>query len=349
MFGPISVIFGLIGGLSEMKRKTYLLPILLLLSAALYAAGAKEDPSVVLSTVQSATQVDIAALKGPTAMGMVKLMADSDAGVNMDGNEYSFVLEGAVDAVTPKLVKGDVDISAIPANLASVLYNNTDGQIQVLAINTLGVLYIAEKGDTVKSVADLRGRTIYASGKGATPEYALMYILGQNGLEVGKDVFIEWRSEHAECVAALLASDDAVAMLPQPFLTTALLNNPDVRIALDLNSLWYDKMGSVLITGVVAARKDFVQENEDAVRAFLSSYEKSVDFVNSNTGEAAKLIGDYGIIAENVALKALPGCNITFISGEEMQKALSNYLGVLYEQNPASVGGKVPEEGFYFK
>lgn len=332
-----------------MRRKTYLLVILLLAATVLYAAGAKEDPSVVLSAARSATKVDIAALKGPTAMGMVKLMADSDAGICGDGNEYSFVLEGAVDAVTPKLVKGDVDISAIPANLASVLYNNTNGQIQVLAINTLGVLYIAEKGDTVKSVSDLRGRTIYASGKGATPEYALMYILAQNGLEVGKDVFIEWRSEHAECVAALLASDDAVAMLPQPFLTTALLTNPDVRIALDLNSLWYDKMGSVLITGVVAARKDFVQENEDAVRAFLSSYGKSVDFVNSNPEEAAKLIGDYGIIAEKVALKALPGCNITFISGEEMQEALSNYLGVLYEQNPASVGGKVPEDGFYFK
>lgn len=332
-----------------MRRKTYLLVILLLAATVLYAAGAKEDPSVVLSAARSATKVDIAALKGPTAMGMVKLMADSDAGICGDGNEYSFMLEGAVDAVTPKLVKGDVDISAIPANLASVLYNNTNGQIQVLAINTLGVLYIAEKGDTVKSVSDLRGRTIYASGKGATPEYALMYILAQNGLEVGKDVFIEWRSEHAECVAALLASDDAVAMLPQPFLTTALLTNPDVRIALDLNSLWYDKMGSVLITGVVAARKDFVQENEDAVRAFLSSYGKSVDFVNSNPEEAAKLIGDYGIIAEKVALKALPGCNITFISGEEMQEALSNYLGVLYEQNPASVGGKVPEDGFYFK
>lgn len=332
-----------------MRRKTYLLVILLLAATVLYAAGAKEDPSVVLSAARSATKVDIAALKGPTAMGMVKLMADSDAGICGDGNKYSFVLEGAVDAVTPKLVKGDVDISAIPANLASVLYNNTNGQIQVLAINTLGVLYIAEKGDTVKSVSDLRGRTIYASGKGATPEYALMYILAQNGLEVGKDVFIEWRSEHAECVAALLASDDAVAMLPQPFLTTALLTNPDVRIALDLNSLWYDKMGSVLITGVVAARKDFVQENEDAVRAFLSSYGKSVDFVNSNPEEAAKLIGDYGIIAEKVALKALPGCNITFISGEEMQEALSNYLGVLYEQNPASVGGKVPEDGFYFK
>ncbi len=349
MFDSISGIFGLIGGLSEMRRKTYLLVILLLAATVLYAAGAKEDPSVVLSAARSATKVDIAALKGPTAMGMVKLMADSDAGICGDGNEYSFVLEGAVDAVTPKLVKGDVDISAIPANLASVLYNNTNGQIQVLAINTLGVLYIAEKGDTVKSVSDLRGRTIYASGKGATPEYALMYILAQNGLEVGKDVFIEWRSEHAECVAALLASDDAVAMLPQPFLTTALLTNPDVRIALDLNSLWYDKMGSVLITGVVAARKDFVQENEDAVRAFLSSYGKSVDFVNSNPEEAAKLIGDYGIIAEKVALKALPGCNITFISGEEMQEALSNYLGVLYEQNPASVGGKVPEDGFYFK
>lgn len=332
-----------------MKKKIYLVLILLLSAASLFSAGAKEDPSVVLSSVQVPVKVDIAALKGPTAMGMVKLMSDSENGLNSDGNEYSFILEGAVDAVTPKLVKGEVDISAIPANLASVLYNNTGSQIQVLAINTLGVLYIAEKGDTVKSVEDLRGRMIYASGKGATPEYALMYILGQNGLEVGKDVFIEWRSEHAECVAALLASDDAVAMLPQPFLTTALMNNPDVRIALDLNTLWYEKMGSELITGVVAARRDFVENNEDAVRAFLESYEQSVEFVNSNNAEAAKLIGDYGIIAEKVALKALPGCNITFISGERMQQALSNYLEVLYEQNPASVGGKVPEEGFYFK
>ena len=332
-----------------MKKTFMIFALVLLVPALIFSQGAKENPETVLAQVEQPVAVNVGALKGPTAMGMVKLMADSDAGICGDGNEYSFMLEGAVDAVTPKLVKGDVDISAIPANLASVLYNNTNGQIQVLAINTLGVLYIAEKGDTVKSVSDLRGRTIYASGKGATPEYALMYILAQNGLEVGKDVFIEWRSEHAECVAALLASDDAVAMLPQPFLTTALLTNPDVRIALDLNSLWYDKMGSVLITGVVAARKDFVQENEDAVRAFLSSYGKSVDFVNSNPEEAAKLIGDYGIIAEKVALKALPGCNITFISGEEMQEALSNYLGVLYEQNPASVGGKVPEDGFYFK
>ncbi len=332
-----------------MKKKIYLALILLFSAAALFAAGTKNDPSVVLSSVQDPVKVDIAALKGPTAMGMVKLMSDSENGLNSDGNEYSFILEGAVDAVTPKLVKGEVDISAIPANLASVLYNNTGSQIQVLAINTLGVLYIAEKGDTIKSVEDLRGRTIYASGKGATPEYALMYILEQNGLKVGKDVFIEWRSEHAECVAALLASENAVAMLPQPFLTTALMNNPDVRVALDLNTLWYEKMGSELITGVVAARKDFVENNEAAVRAFLDSYEQSVEFVNSNNAEAAKLIGDYGIIAEKVALKALPGCNITFISGERMQQALSNYLEVLYEQNPASVGGKVPEEGFYFK
>lgn len=332
-----------------MKKKIYLALILLFSAAALFAAGTKNDPSVVLSSVQNPVKVDIAALKGPTAMGMVKLMSDSENGLNSDGNEYSFILEGAVDAVTPKLVKGEVDISAIPANLASVLYNNTGSQIQVLAINTLGVLYIAEKGDTIKSVEDLRGRTIYASGKGATPEYALMYILEQNGLKVGKDVFIEWRSEHAECVAALLASENAVAMLPQPFLTTALMNNPDVRVALDLNTLWYEKMGSELITGVVAARKDFVENNEAAVRAFLDSYEQSVEFVNSNNAEAAKLIGDYGIIAEKVALKALPGCNITFISGERMQQALSNYLEVLYEQNPASVGGKVPEEGFYFK
>lgn len=292
-------------------------------------------------------EINVTALRGPTAMGMVKLMKDSESG-SVNGNDYDFTIEGAIDAVTPAIVRGSTDIAAVPANVSSVLYNNTDGGIEVLAINTLGVLYIAEKGDTVHSVEDLRGKTIYSSGNGATPEYALRFVLESAGLEIGRDVFIEWRSEHAECVAALEANDGAVAMLPQPFLTSALLSDSSIRVALDLNDLWMEAMGTELITGVVIARTSFIEENEDEVRAFLSSYGDSVDFVNGNISEGAALVGEYGIIGEKVANLAIPGCNITLITGEEMKAALSNYLGVLYSMNPKSVGGALPNEDYYF-
>ena len=292
-------------------------------------------------------EINVTALRGPTAMGMVKLMKDSESG-SVNGNDYDFTIEGAIDAVTPAIVRGSTDIAAVPANVSSVLYNNTDGGIEVLAINTLGVLYIAEKGDSVHSVEDLRGKTIYSSGNGATPEYALRFVLESAGLEIGRDVFIEWRSEHAECVAALEANDGAVAMLPQPFLTSALLSDSSIRVALDLNDLWMEAMGTELITGVVIARTSFIEENEDEVRAFLSSYGDSVDFVNGNISEGAALVGEYGIIGEKVANLAIPGCNITLITGEEMKAAMSNYLGVLYSMNPKSVGGALPNEDYYF-
>ena len=149
------------------------------------------------------TDVRVTALKGPTAMGMAALMDEAESGA-VNGNDYAFTIASAVDEVSPKLVKGETDIAAVPANLAAVLYNNPKGQVEVLAVNTLGVLYIVENGERVSSVADLRGRTIYASGKGATPEYALNYILSENGVDPEKDVNIEWKSEHAECLAALL-------------------------------------------------------------------------------------------------------------------------------------------------
>lgn len=304
---------------------------------------------LVLSAVFSiqAENINVTAMRGPTAMGMVKLMDDAANG-EVGGNSYSFSIEGAIDAVNPKLIRGEVDIAALPANVSSVLYNNTKGQVRVIGINTLGVLYIAEKGNTINSVEDLRGKTIYASGNGATPEYTLRFVLESAGLEIGKDVFIEWRSEHAECVAALSSGQGTVAMLPQPFLTSALSKDPSIRVALDLNDLWLDAMGTELITGVVVARSAFIEEREDAVRSFLSSYKESVDFINSNIEEGAKLVEKYGIINASVAEKAIPGCNITLITGEEMKEALSNYLGVLYSMNEKSVGGSLPNEDYYF-
>lgn len=294
----------------------------------------------------SAGEVDVAALRGPTSMGLVKLMEESENGFT--DNSYSFTLEGAPDAIVPLLVKGDIDAAAIPGNLASVLYNNTKGQIEVIAINTLGVLYIVENGDSIQSVDDLRGRTIYSAGKGSTPEYALQYILSSNGLEVGKDVFIEWKSEHAECVAALKADKNGCAMLPQPFAATAMMQDSNIRIALDLNDLWEEKVGSVLITGVTVVRKDFASENPETLQAFMEDYASSVEYAQCDVPGAAALIGKYGIVPEKAALAALPYCRISFITGEEMKEALSEYLSILYDANPKSVGGALPDDGFYY-
>lgn len=334
-----------------MKRITAVLVCALAL-ASLFAQGSKEGSGFTESPLfkNEVTSVTVAALKGPTAMGLVGLMEESENGA-VDGNEYTFRLEGAPDAIVPLLAKGEVDIACIPANLASIVYNNTD-KIQVLGINTLGVLYICQNGGEELSGAEsLRGKTIYSAGKGSTPQYALETILSGYGLEVGKDVFIEWKSEHAECVAALIQNGKdgkAVAMLPQPFATTAMIQNSDIRIALDLNDLWEDLAATPLVTGVTVATKKFIRESPESVKAFLASYKESVDFVNSDIDAAASLIEKFGIIKAQVAKKALPYCQIVLITGEELKSALDVYLNALYSLNPQSVGGKVPGDAFYF-
>lgn len=301
----------------------------------------------------SPVDVRITALKGPTAMGLVKFMSDADSGALTDNN-YRFSIAASADEVTPGLVQGTIDIAAVPANLASVLYNKTSGDIRVLAVNTLGVLYIVESGDSVKSVADLKGKTIYASGKGSTPEYALNYILSGNGIDPEKDVTIEWKSEHTECLSALMANDNAIAMLPQPFVTVAQTKSDKINVVLDLTAEWDtlqkdETNRSSMLTGVVVARREFVEQNPDAVAAFLDHYKASVEYVKANNDDAAALVGKYDIVAEAVAQKALPKCNITFVEGDEMKTMLSGYLSVLFDQNPTAVGGKLPDDDFYFK
>lgn len=328
-------------------KKNYIIILSLVLFILLIAGcGNKKEEAV---------DINITALKGPTAMGMVKLMEDSEKEPD-ENNHYNFTIAASADEVTPKLVQGDTDIAAIPANIASVLYNNTEGQVQVLAINTLGVLYIVDMDDSVQSAEDLKGKTIYASGKGATPEYALNYILSSNGINVEKDVVLEWKTEHSECVAALVNSiseeGGAVALLPQPFVTTAQTKNDKIRIALDLTEEW-DKLQegenpSTMITGVIVGRKEFVEEHPEAVKKFMDSYKESVEYVNQNISAAATLIEKYDIVPAAVAEKALPYCNIVFIEGKEMKERLSGYLRVLMGQNPKSIGGEVPADEFYY-
>lgn len=313
------------------------------------AATPARDADAVATTEPVAVRT--AALKGPTAMGLVRFMSEADAG-NLADNDYTFDIYASADEVTPLLAKGEVDIAAVPANLASVLYNKNDAGVRVIAINTLGVLYIVEQGDSVNSVADLAGRTIYASGKGSTPEYGLAYILEGNGLTIGEDVQVEWASEHSEALARLMSDPNGVAMLPQPFVTTAQMQNDQIRVALDLTEEWDalqtgDEKSS-MITGVAVARSEFADQNPAAVDAFLGHYAESVDFVNENVADAAQLVGDYDIVTAQVAEKALPECNIVCVTGDEMKERLSGYLEVLADQNPEAVGGTLPGDDFYY-
>ena len=288
------------------------------------------------------TAVRVGALTGPTAMGMAQLL---------DGPEYTPTIVGAADELMPRILQGEVDIAAVPANLAATLYQKTQGGVTVLAVNVLGVLYVGELGgETVQTVADLKGKTLLATGKGATPEYFLRYILTQNGLDPDKDVAIQWKSEPSEVVALLNAKGEGLAMLPQPYVTAAANQlGENFRIALSVSEEWEKlESDSRCTTAVVMARTAFVQEHPEQVQAFLEALSQSVQWVNEQPQEAAELCEQLGIIKAGVAKKAIPGCNLVCITGNEMKQALSGCLEVIYDQNPKAVGGKLPGDDFYY-
>lgn len=293
------------------------------------------------------TAIRVASLKGPTTMGMVKLI--SDTGKGESAHDYQFDIYGTADEIVPLLVNGEVDIALVPSNLASVLYNKTGGEVQVAAVGNLGVLSIVETGDTIKSIADLKGRTIYSTGKGTTPEYVLNYLLKENGLDPVKDVTIEYKSEATELAVLLSQSENAVAVIPEPFATVVRLQNPKVRTALDLTDEWEKASdGKSLITGVVVVRKAFLEENEQAFQDFLKEYKASTTYVNKNAEAAGVLVAEYGIVEKaSVAAKAIPGCHIVYLDGKEMKLLVGAYLKVLFEANPQSIGGKLPGDDFY--
>jgi NitT/TauT family transport system substrate-binding protein len=324
-----------------MKRILAMLTVALMLVSMLAGcAGAPPQGDV------ESVEIRIGGLRGPTSMGMVRLMEDAEAGET--ANRYTFQIAGSADELTPKLLKGELDIAALPANLASVMYNNTDKEIQLLAINTLGVIYIVETGDDVHSMADLKGRTIYATGKGSTPEYALRYLLEENGVDPDADVDIQWKSEPSESVAILQASG-GIAMMPQPYVTVAQMQLDNLRVAVDFTEEW-DALdnGSTLITGVLVVRKEFAEQYPKQIAAFLNEYKASTEYVNANISDAAQLVEKFDIVKAQVAERAIPYCYITYVAGEDMTEPMNGYLSVLFEQNPKAIGGAMPAGDFYY-
>ena len=308
------------------------------------AASSEETVSEPLSATEA---LRIAGLKGPTTMGLVNLLSmESDGTASMD---YDLQLYGAADEIVPLLMKGELDMAAIPANLAATLYQKTSGGIEAVAVNTLGVLYVVEKGDTVQSMADLKGRTILSTGKGTTPEYVLRYLLTQNGIDPDKDVTIEYYSEATEVTAQMANAEDAIAVLPQPYVTAAGLQDDTLRVALDLTEEWNKICDTQLITGVTVVRKEYAEEHPDVVAAFLADYAKSVDAANTDLDGTAALCEEQGVVAKAaIAKKALPNCNIVCLTGDDLKTNASAYLQVLFDADPAAVGGAMPGDDFYW-
>lgn len=290
-------------------------------------------------------EINIITLKGPTGMGMAKLMEDSSNGDT--DNNYNFTLASAPDEVTAEVIKGAVDIAAVPINLAGVLYQKTEGAIQIAAINTLGVLYVLENGNEINSINDLEGKTIYATGQAATPEYILKYILEKNNINAE----IIFKTEHSELATLMVAGEVVLGMLPEPNVTTVMNQNLDVRIALNLTEEWEKISGddSVLAQGCIIVNKEFAKNNKKALDKFLAEYKSSVDFTNSNLDDASQLIEKYEIVpSAALAKKALPNCNITYIDKDNMKTYVNNIYQVLFDANPASIGGTIPDDGFFY-
>lgn len=312
------------------------------------AAETAGRASTVQAIIPENVTIRIGSLKGPTSMGLVHLMDLSEQGTA--GNKYEFTMFTAADELLAKVATKDLDVALVPANVASVLYNKTQA-ITVIDINTLGVLDIVASDDSIKSIADLKGKTLYLTGKGTTPEYVIHYLLAANGL-TADDVNLEFKSEAIEVAAILKVQPDSIGLLPQPFVTAACAQNESLMIVLDLTKEWQAVQGdngSQLVTGVTIVRKEFLEENPNAIALFIQEHQVSSDFANANVDETSELIARLGIVEKApIAKKALPYCNITCITGESMLEALSGYLKVLEEQAPASIGGKLPDDGFYF-
>lgn len=345
-----------------MKKTVKILALALCFILVLGAVGCGNNAANSESETQSTdnyvgTDMSIACLKGPTGVGMTRLMQLSDE--NKTANNYTFTIASAPDEIAGKILTGELNIASVPTNLAAKLCKKSEGKITMLAVNTLSVLSIIENGDTVKSFADLKGKTIYSTGEGSNPEYILKYLLTANGIDPTKDVTIKFVTENDELVAALVSGNAQVAMVPEPVATTVLTKKDTLKRVLSVGEEWEkittnganntEYADSKIMMGCVVALKSYVEENEAQVKKFLSEYKDSINYVNNNVDDAANLCEQYGIIpAAAVAKAAIPNCSIAYVDGKEMKNSITGYFKVLFDADPTSIGGAMPADDFYY-
>ncbi len=330
-----------------------LLAILLTLILVFAFAGCSNNdttssaPDVQSEPEYTAVDMTVACMTGPTGIGMAKLMADSDA--KTTANNYTFTVASAAPDITGKFLKGEINIASVPTNVAATLYNKSEGKVRMLAVNTNGVLSILEKGNTIKSITDLKGKTIYSTGKGQNPEYILNYILRENGIDPSKDITINFVSSE-DLIAKLVSGEAEIALAPEPAATTVMIKNPALNRVLSINDEWSKVSDTELMMGCVIALDSYVEANPAAVEKFLEEYEASVKYATTNIDETATHCETYKIAASAaIAKKAIPTCNLCYVTGKDMKDNVNGYFNVLFKADPTSIGGKLPADDLYHK
>jgi len=293
--------------------------------------------------------VRVGTLKGPTGMGMVRLMEQSEKGET--ALDYTFEILDSPDELVSKIISGEVDVAAVPTNVALLLYNKTEGKVMVAAVNTLGVLSLLENGNEIQDISDLKDKTVYVSGKGASPDFILQFLLKQAGLVINQDVELAYNLQHADLAAAMVEGDVAIGLLPQPHVTSAMMKNPELRIAMDMTKVWEEaNVGNQLAMGVLVTQTAFAKTKKETLNLFLEEYKDSVKYVNDNVKEAAILVEATGILPNAaIAEKAIPLSNIVYIDVNEARPFLDAYFEVLYDFEPNSIGGKLADDAFYYE
>lgn len=303
-------------------------------------------------TSVEAGEIRLAVLSGPTGIGAAKLLDNIDnnkAALSFGNYDYQIYTDNS--ELVAGLTKGEIDIATMASNVAVNLYNKTDGGVKIIAVGTLGVLHILEGGggDTVHSIRDLAGRTIYCAGQGANPEYILRYLIQETEMDAAEVKLVF--ADASEISAKLLSGEIQYAMLPVPAATAAIAKGEGkIRAAIDVTEAWDElQTGSQLVMTAVVARTEYLETYHDRVANFLTDYEASIDYVNHNIDAAAELVAGYGITpSAGIAKQAIPQCHLTFIAGEDMMSAVSGYFRTLYSIDPAAVGGAVPDDGIYY-
>lgn len=318
-----------------MKKAKKIFAVLSLMSAVLLGGCATKPVE----------PLEVAALNGPTGIGMVQMLEEMEGAENP---KYNIVLYQSPDEIVGKVVSGELDIACVPSNLGAVLYNKTEGGIKLLGMNTLGVLYIVENGQTVQNIEDLKGKTILSSGKDSTPEFVLNYILNEAGLVPGEDVTVEFMGNHSDIASKLMVEEGTIALLPEPFVTTVLAKDENIRMAIDVNEAWNNLNQMDLPMGIIVANANVVKDNAKGIEAFLEDYEASVKFVDENLEDAAALVEKFGIVPNAALAKvAIPKCNIVYRDSSDSEDSLNKFYEILEQANPKAVGGKLPDEAFY--
>ena len=319
-------------------KKLFCLLFAAIMMLSLAACGAKPQTG----------EMNVYVLSGPTGIGAVNLWAKAEAGETQ--NTYNFNLVAQNDEIVAAISKGEADIAAVATNLASTLYAKTEGNVTVLAVNTLGVLSILTNSTELNSIADLKGKTLYSPGQGANPEYILRYVLEGNGINPDTDLTVKFVADGIELPGIWANEPDAVIMAPQPVATSILMKYTEAKTAFDMTEEWEKISGAQnLMMGCVIVRNEYLEKNPGAVKTFLKEYEESINAAKADAAATGTLCEKYGIIPKAaIATKAIPYCGLTFVAGADMKTNLSAYLDIMFKANPKSVGGAIPADDFYY-